>query len=119
MTRLEWSIATREMYAAVAARSRAGRVDTFNGVYGLNRGLACAFLAGAIFAAIGATLEMELQVPWVMVGLLVIAASMSLVRMHRFALRYARELFAQFLQLSGEEQASADGSGVRELDAAG
>jgi uncharacterized membrane protein len=113
MTRLEWSIATREMYAAVVSRARVTRVDTFNGIYGLNRGLTCVFFLGAIFVAIHNVTEQSTWGTCLAAVLLLVASSFCLLRMHRFALRYAQELFAQFLQ-APVAGASTGESGLRD-----
>lgn len=43
----DWGPIVRQIYAAVAGCDRAQRVDTFNGNYGLNRGLAAPHAAGS------------------------------------------------------------------------
>jgi hypothetical protein len=90
----DWFPITRQIYAAVSVAGRAQRVDTFNGNYGMFRGIASAFILCAVF---------NMVVHWpqgwrVSLGL-VIAGSLALIRMHRFGTHYARELFVQFLQL--------------------
>lgn len=99
MTRVEWTLTVRHMYAAIAAESCAGRVDTFNGIYGLNRGLTCVFALGAIFTTVDDVFLITPPIPWIMVGLFLIAGTITLSRMHRFAITYARELFMQYLRL--------------------
>ncbi|MBL8809844.1 MAG: hypothetical protein JNM43_06665, partial [Planctomycetaceae bacterium] len=88
-----WYGITRQIYAAVSAAGRAGRVDTFNGNYGLNRGLAASLLTIAILVLFTGRSNWPYSV-----GLL-LGAIAALYRMHRFARHYARELFVQFLQL--------------------
>jgi hypothetical protein len=80
----------REVYSVVSGSSKAGRVDIFNGNYGLLRGLAAAFLI-LIIASI--TLAKGLFVIASLGMLLVLA----LQRMHRFGKHYAVELFVQYL----------------------
>jgi hypothetical protein len=85
----------REVYAVVSAAGRAARVDTFNGNFGLLRGVAAAMLVLLVVAAIlgkGA---------WVLVGLAVLFA-LALQRMHRFYRLYAIELFVQLLHTKNE-----------------
>ena len=88
-----WFSLTRQIYAAIAAEGRAGRVDMFNGNYGLNRGVGTALLLIAALTLLdepgngGAALGLGIGA--------VVAGS----RMHRFAVHYGRELFIQFLQL--------------------
>ena len=84
-----WYSLTRQIYAEVAAQSRNGRVDTFNGNYGLNRGIASALLIGLI--------------PFLFVHgfvlLILMSTGIALYRTYRFGIQYARELYIQFLQL--------------------
>jgi hypothetical protein len=80
----------REAYAIVAAAGKAARVDTFNGNFGLLRGLAAAFLVLFVAAIIvGKSI-------WILVTLAVLFA-LAVQRMHRFSRHYAIELFVQFL----------------------
>lgn len=67
------------------------RIETFNGNYGLNRGLSASCMALALVAAT--------QVQWtVVIGFLVLAAVFA-YRAYRFGVHYARELYIQFLVL--------------------
>jgi hypothetical protein len=88
-----WFAITRQIYAAVAGAGRAARIDTFNGNYGLNRGLGASLLVVAIVVLIDSYLN------WPYALGLSVAALAALYRMHRFGRHYARELFVQFLQL--------------------
>ena len=88
-----WFGITRQVYAAVAGAGRASRVDTFNGNYGLNRGLGASLLVVAVVVVIDDYLN------WPYALGLSVAALVALYRMHRFGRHYARELFVQFLQL--------------------
>jgi hypothetical protein len=67
MTDKVWFPMTRQMYADVAKNGKPDRIDTFNGNYGLNRGLSVATLALAVIAAIHGQW-------WVFAGLLAAAA---------------------------------------------
>jgi PIN domain nuclease of toxin-antitoxin system len=80
----------REVYSVVAAAGKAARVDTFNGNYGLLRGLAACFLVLLIAATV---LGKGIYV----VGTLVLLLLLALQRMHRFGKHYALELFIQYL----------------------
>lgn len=88
-----WFGITRQVYAAVAAAGRSGRIDTFNGNYGLNRGL------GASLLIVDFLLLFDDHTNWPYAIGLAAAALAALYRMHRFGRHYARELFVQFLQL--------------------
>lgn len=88
-----WFAITRQIYAAVAGGGRAARIDTFNGNYGLNRGLAASLLALAVVVLI------HDRNNWSAAAWLSAVAGAALLRMHRFGRHYARELFVQFLQL--------------------
>lgn len=102
----EWRGVTAQMYAALAGsgQARVGRIDTFNGNYGLHRGLACGTLVGLVLIVFQGFLT------WWIVAVLLAAFVLSVARMHRFGQHYARELFVQFLDLpirSGEKPEDA------------
>lgn len=94
VTANHWYAITRQVYAAVAAASRSERVDIFNGNYGLCRGVA----AGLIVLLIS-QLVINWQA-WKTEMLLVFLLGLAIYRMHRFAIRYGREVFVQYLQLA-------------------
>ena len=94
-SKAEYGGIVREVYAIVSGAGKAARVDTFNGNYGLLRGLAAAFLALIIVAvALGEGLHV--------VAVLVILLLLAVQRMHRFAVHYATELYTQYLLLSND-----------------
>jgi hypothetical protein len=98
-----WRSITRQIYAEVAAQSRAGRVDIFNGNYGLNRGIASALLIGLVLLLFAHGLMY-----WQIALVVLVSAGVALYRMHRFGAHYAKELFVQFLPLpSGSGSAAA------------
>ena len=97
----EYGEIVREVYAIVSGVGKAARVDTFNGNYGLLRGLAAAFGALVIVAFV---LGKELYVVAVLAILLLFAVQ----RMHRFAVHYATELFTQYLLLSNDSAVRPD-----------
>jgi len=102
ISRDAWLSSTREMYAAVAAAKRESRIDTFNAIYGLLRGIA----AGAI-VLVAAALITKGCAAWRVEIALAIAGASALYRMHRFAVHYARELFVQFLDLQRADSVKA------------
>lgn len=88
-----WRSVSGRMYARVHAAGRSSRIDTFNRIYGLSRGLAAAFVAAAVclaFDAGGFTAE---------VGITTALAVVAVLRMCRSALHYARSLFLVFVDL--------------------
>lgn len=93
----DWYAVTRQIYADVASAGRSARVDTFNGNYGLNRGLAAGLLV------VLSLLPVPAPADWRVAICVLIAEGLALYRMHRFARHYARELFVQFLQLPERE----------------
>src|SRR6266571_6089003 len=97
-----WYNITRQIYAAVAAQSRNNRIDIFNGNYGLNRGIASALLIG-----LALLLLVHGPMYWQIALLILLSAGVALYRTYRFGIRYARELFVQFLQLPTSESTSA------------
>jgi hypothetical protein len=81
------------MYTDVERHGKTSRVETFNGNYGLNRGLSAAMLA----LALGSLLLEPKR--WVVSLILAFLGAVYLYRMHRFGVHYARELYNQFLLL--------------------
>lgn len=94
LTDAEWIPTVRSIHASVQSAGRSGRVDVFNGNYGMLRGVGSAFLLAAVLCALS-TLAQKWTLTFLMVG----CAAVAFVRMHRFGKHYARELFIQFLQL--------------------
>ena len=100
--KLWWPI-SRQIYAEIAKNGKAERIDTFNGNYGLNRGLAAAMFALACVAAS--------QMKWsIALGLLLLTVVYD-YRAYRFGVYYARELYLQFLVLNDSKKASSDETG--------
>jgi hypothetical protein len=86
-----WWPISRQVYADVVKNGKVERIDTFNGNYGLNRGLSAACVALAIVATT--------QTQWyVVIGFLALAIVFA-YRAYRFGVHYARELYLQFLVL--------------------
>jgi len=86
-----WWPISRQIYADVAKNGKPDRIDTFNGNYGLNRGLSSACVALAI---VGAFLGQ-----WPTAIALVVAALIYGYRAYRFGVHYGREMYLQFLVL--------------------
>jgi hypothetical protein len=80
-----------QIRAEVDAGNKSGRVNTFNGNYGMFRGLAAGLLACIALAPFSKTITVSGYV------ILIICAVLALLRMHRFGKHYACELFAQFI----------------------
>jgi len=109
LNRREWSATVRQVYAAVGGAGRSARVDTFNGNYGLHRGLAVSFLVLAVLQTFLVVLQ-KADGSFLPEGhardvalLLILLAVAALYRMRRFGIHYARELFVQFLTLGSDE----------------
>lgn len=81
----------------MARHGKPDRVDTFNGNYGLNRGLASACV---LLACIAAT-----QQSWGSFALLVVLSLVYGYRAYRFGVHYGRELYIQFLTIADTEKA--------------
>lgn len=92
-TRDHWYAITRQVYAAVAAAGRSERIDIFNGNYGLCRGIAAGLLVLLVTSGILHWRAWRVEV------ILAVLIALATYRMHRFAVRYGREVFAQYLQL--------------------
>jgi hypothetical protein len=91
-----WWPISRQIYADVVKNGKPDRIDTFNGNYGLNRGLAAATFTLACIAAI--------HWEWLIaLGLLVLTA-VYCYRAYRFGVYYGRELFLQFLVLEEADE---------------
>jgi hypothetical protein len=97
-----WYNVTRQMHAAIAKAGQAGRVEIFNGNYGLCRGLAAGLGLAAVLGAMKGGLS-----HWHLPAVLIAGAAMCVYRMHRFGVHYARELFVQFLALATANQGVA------------
>jgi hypothetical protein len=95
MDRKIWWPISRQIYADVARNGKSDRIDTFNGNYGLNRGLAAATFALACIAVVHGKLLIAL-------GLLMLTMVYD-YRAYRFAVYYGRELYLQFLVLKDNE----------------
>jgi hypothetical protein len=86
-----WWPISRQIYGDVMKNGKVERIDTFNGNYGLNRGLCATSLILAMIAFGRSDV-------WMATGLLLVSCG-YLYRAHRFGVHYARELYVQFLLL--------------------
>ena len=68
-----------------------GRLETFNGLYNLSRGLAIAFVAAFVLSAVGGR--------WGVAAFCIAAAGLACYRVAKFNDIYSRELVQQFLLL--------------------
>jgi hypothetical protein len=91
LDRAEWRPIARQIYVEVAQYGNAARIDTFNGNYGLCRGL-CASVA--VLAIVAATHR-----DWLVTAALCGLAVIYLYRAYRFGVHFGRELHLQFLLL--------------------
>jgi hypothetical protein len=97
MDRKKWFPISRQLYSEVERNGKGGRIDTFNGNYGLNRGLA----AGCVVLACVAFTDRNWPVG---IGLLVLAGVYA-YRAYRFGKHYGRELYVKFLTLPDQPKA--------------
>ena len=86
-----WKPVTAQMAVAVANASRDGRLQKYNGNFGLFRGLTMSL---ALLAGLAGFEHL-----WVALGILLLLAWATRFRMKRFSAYYARELWMQFLAL--------------------
>lgn len=90
----EWRPYFRHIYRAAISAEPEGRILTFNGNYGLNRGMAAAVLLVAIVVAFQ---QQPNWTTWVLI--LGALAAVYIYRMCRSGIQFAREVFARFLQI--------------------
>ena len=104
----DWQTLSREVYAFLGARKMTGRIDTFNAEYGMNRGVAAAFVALVILLVVETS-----WLHWRLMLLLLACAALAVYRMERFWRYYAKELCTQFLAASLEPPKSEKDSEVK------
>jgi hypothetical protein len=93
-----WWPISRQIYADIAKNGKPERIDTFNGRYGLNRGL-----ASATFALACVSLA---QGKWSITLALIVLTAIYDYRAYRFGVYYGRELYLQFLVLKDTDSKS-------------
>jgi len=91
LPRKQWQPIFRQVYADVLANNP-GRVETFNGNYGLNRGLAAALISVMIAVSIVRPTQTALIEP-----IVALLALIYVYRMYRFAVHFAREVYYAFI----------------------
>ena len=93
-----WKPVTAQMAVAIANASRDGRLQKFNGNFGLFRGLTMSL---ALLAALAAFEHL-----WIALSILLLLGWATRFRMKRFSGYYARELWIQFLTLGDSSEAA-------------
>lgn len=114
LDRKRWEPLFGQLYRDVLQRNP-GRVQTFNGNYGLNRGLAAALLCLIPNVLLAAPSHQGSIVG----GVLVLAAVYG-YRMFRFGVHFAREVFFGFISTNAESPRAAptrSGASAAELEA--
>lgn len=100
MAREKWNKTFQQLYRDVLANN-AGRSETFNGNYGLNRGLAASTLALAV------ALPLFVANACLPVAALLCVCLVYLYRAYRFGIHFAREIVTRFLLLPAEPSAAS------------
>ena len=93
-----WRPVTAQMAVAVANASRDGRLQKYNGNFGLFRGLTMSL---ALLVGLAGFEHL-----WIALGVLLLLAWATRFRMKRFSGYYARELWMQFLTLGASTTGS-------------
>jgi hypothetical protein len=92
LSKQQWSKIFSQIYLA-ALQAPSTRIETFNGNYGLNRGLAASFL---VLTLINVLLHPHL---WTISLSLTAGFLIHLYRMQRFAMNFAKEVLLTFINL--------------------
>jgi hypothetical protein len=90
--RREWMGHFGQAYRDALAGPSSARIETFNGLYGLSRGLASACVLFAL-------LDLGTRCDWREVAAAILAASVFGYRMFRFSIYFAREVLIRFTLL--------------------
>jgi hypothetical protein len=97
-----WRPIFGQLYRDVLANNP-GRIETFNGNYGLNRGLSAAAAALAVATIIVTPERWAIATAWLVVS------AIFLYRAYRFGVHFAREVYYCFLALSPSSTVSKSG----------
>jgi hypothetical protein len=103
MDRAAWNKTFQQLYRDVLG-TRPGRSETFNGNYGLNRGLASAALALAVIV------PFFLANSRLTSAALLAVSSVYLYRAYRFGVHFAREVVTRFLLLPADPTTNSEKS---------
>jgi hypothetical protein len=96
MNAKQWLPISRQIHADVMSNGKSGRIEGFNGNYGLNRGLAAALLALVLIGVAFSDTDWRVTISLLPIALI------YMYRMYRFGVSYASELYAQFLLLPAQ-----------------
>lgn len=94
----------REINVRIRHKGKPDRIEKFNRNYGLMRGVAAAFIISS------ALVLYEAASLWQIVLLLLAAGLLATIRMVRFGEHYAREIYAEYLNLPEKSESKADNS---------
>jgi len=103
LPREEWGTVHRLMHTRAMAAGRGDRIDTFNGIYGMHRGLATAFVIALVCES-----ARPGEVRWVWIAFAAGALVLAVHRMDRFARNYARQLYLQAVPVGQPRTGSDD-----------
>ena len=103
MERSAWNKTFQQLYRDVLG-TKPGRSETFNGNYGLNRGLASATLALAV------VVPFSVAKPCLASAALLAISAVYFYRAYRFGVHFAREVVTRFLLLPAETATNSEKS---------
>jgi hypothetical protein len=92
----------REIFVRIRQNGKPDRIEKFNRNYGLMRGAAAGFLVSTLLVLINNPAEYQA------IALLLGGVGLATYRMVRFGTHYAREVFAEYLNLSSPKEAEAE-----------